>query len=223
MKKLVFCASIGNSGNYLPKDPIVKNPDWDHICFTSCNNIKSNTWKIIKLPKPKGMSYAKFARYVKIMVADKYWDHYDISLWLDTKFTITQNLNSFANKYLLSRDCDFMIMDHHKRNCIYDEIITLKEKNFRGNTKVIRSLEKQIKEYKSENMPENFGLYQDAIFIRKHQPNVHQFMKLWYNEVLKHSRRDMVSFPYILWKNPNLCKIYVVNFRKTYEMFMNRS
>lgn len=61
---------------------------------------------------------------------------------------------------------------------------------------------KQVEKYWNEGLPEDFGLANPAILVRQHNhPICKKLMEQWWDEVLNYSRRDMVSLPYVLWKN----------------------
>ena len=63
-------------------------------------------------------------------------------------------------------------------------------------------VKRQIEHYWLEGMPENFGSILCNIIIREHNnPICRKLMEDWWKEVEHFSRRDMISFPYVLWKN----------------------
>ena len=136
----------------------------------------------------------------------------------DTKINIADNnLKNF----------DIAIMNHNKRNNIFDEAETLKAKNFKDNFDVIKEIDEQINRYKLEGYPSNRKLLlSSGILLRKHNsPQVIRVMELWWKEILKSSQRDMLSLPYVLWilKNKNVAiSLNILDFKKTYESFMNR-
>lgn len=199
MKKVVYTVILGK---YKLNEPLVKNKGWEYICFTD-QNLKSKTWKIVKAKSGK-----KESRKIKIM-SHMFFD-YDICLYLDSKFVVKCNLDNFVHKYLKS---DLCVMKHNKRNCVYKEgefIIKLGI----DKAKIIRP---QLEKYRKEGMPERFGLYAPGIMIKKNTLEVNKFMKLWYDEVYKHSYRDIVSLAYMTWKNP--IKLSLMSFKKTYMQF----
>jgi len=224
MNTKVVYSAIMDTGHYTLNEPTVDNPDWDLICFTTNKSLKSKKWRIIQVRKPPNISQVKLARRYK-MLAHNYLSNYDVSLWLDAKFTINQDLNKFADNNL--KNFDIAIMNHNKRNNIFDEAETLKAKNFKDNFDVIKEIDEQINRYKLEGYPSNRKLLlSSGILLRKHNsPQVIRVMELWWKEILKSSQRDMLSLPYVLWilKNKNVAiSLNILDFKKTYESFMNR-
>ncbi len=199
MKKVVYTVLLGD---YKLNKPIYKNPDWELICFTD-QNITSKHWSIVKVEGGK-----KKSREIKIC-CDKYID-FDICLYLDAKFKIKCDLDDFVKKNLKT---NIAVMKHNKRNCTYDEghfcIKINKDKK--------ETILNQLKTYENDGFPKQFGLYAPGIMIRKNTNEVNHFMKLWYDEVERYSYRDIISFSYILWKNP--IKLNTMPFKETYGRF----
>lgn len=199
MKKVVYTVILGD---YTLQEPSVINNGWEYICFTD-QDLTSDIWKFVKIEGGR-----KTSRKIKIN-SYKYFD-YDICLYLDSKFKVKKNLNDFIDNNLNS---DLCLMQHSKRNCLYDEGYFCMKFGLDTSDNILPQLNK----YESENMPKNFGLFAPGIMIKRNTPEVNEFMKLWYEEVFNHSYRDQISFPYILWKNP--INIDLMLFKKTYMSF----
>lgn len=58
-----------------------------------------------------------------------------------------------------------------------------------------------------DGYPINNGLVECGIIIRKNNLENINFSKLWWNEFIKFSKRDQISFSYVLWKSPINIKI----------------
>lgn len=203
MKKVIYTVLFGKNKLML-NEPKYRNKDWSLICFTD-RNIRSENWEIIKIEHHDPL---KKSREIKIR-CDKFID-FDICLYLDSQFTIKHDMNEFVNNNVKN---DFTLMKHSQRKCAYREAAHCISKN-KGNKKVILE---QVKQYKKEGFPKNFGLYACGIMIRKNTSEVIDFMELWYEEVHKYTYRDQISFPYVLWKNP--IEIDTMIFSSTREMF----
>jgi len=53
-----------------------------------------------------------------------------------------------------------------------------------------------------QGMPKEYGLADCSVIARKHhEASCVTLMKQWWKEFLLHSRRDQLSFPYVLFKN----------------------
>jgi hypothetical protein len=108
---------------------------------------------------------------------------------------------------------DLVVMKHNRRQCAYDEAYYCAKIN-KDKSSVLFN---QIQIYEKEGFPKHYGLFAPGIMLRRNTEDVINFMKAWYQEIEKHSYRDIVSFPYVLWKNP--IDIRSMPFRETYMMF----
>lgn len=191
-KYVVYTAIIGDYDNL--KDPEYVNSNFDYICFTDNKDLKSDVWDI-RIIENLNLDNTRKARRYKIL-PHKYLSEYDYSLWVDAAFRIIGDLEKYLNKYL--RNGLLLGVSHSKRNCIYEEAkacIGLEK----DNESVINS---QIKKYKDDNYPKNNGLIESGVLFRKHNDTkVIKLMEEWYDEIIHHSKRDQLSFDYVMWKN----------------------
>lgn len=44
------------------------------------------------------------------------------------------------------------------------------------------------------------ALAEASVIVREHTPVTNLFMCLWFNEVVRFTSRDQLSFPYVLWR-----------------------
>ena len=123
-------------------------------------------------------------------------DGYD---YIDTTFEIKGNLDEFLLR-ILTPKVSIYVLEHPDRNSVNNEleavIIALKDTN-----KTVASVRNK---YKRENFPDNNGLSENCLIIRKHNDlRCINYMNEWFNEIKKNSHRDQLSFNYILWKTGN--------------------
>lgn len=209
MRVVVYTASIG--GYDTLNEPRIENKNVDLVCFTD-RDIKSDAWKIKKV-LPLYKDNTRTARKYKAL-PHRWFPEYDVSVWIDGNKIITGDVLKYI-EWL--GDCDVATFDHTKcfdaRNCIYDEALTIMEmgernykrtplrgiKNWKDNPTTIS---KQIARYRNEQYPENNGLAFTCVVVRKHNnPDVIAVMEEWWKEMKYGSRRDQLSFNYVLWKN----------------------
>jgi len=71
-----------------------------------------------------------------------------------------------------------------------------------------------MEDYKSDGYPVANGLVATRLMIRNHRSEkVEEFMNSWWNELNLKSKRDQLSFNFVLWKHP-LSMAYL-DFKKT--------
>jgi hypothetical protein len=190
---VIYTAIIGNYD--VLKAPNIITPGWDYICFTNNPKLKSDKWTIKFLEEDHGLDNTRLARRVKIL-PHKYIAEYDLSIWVDGNMNIATDLDSFVEQ-ALPKDKDLSLMTHGSRGCIYDEALEcIKQKKDADNT-----ITAQIVAYRNEGFPENQGMVQTGIEIRKHNSeDLIKFNEAWFEEVRTRSKRDQLSFNYVCWK-----------------------
>lgn len=168
----------------------------DYLLFTNNKEIKSNTWNVIYI-EDKGLDNQRLSRKIKMLGHDIIDKNYDISVWMDASVTFKKSVREFVKKYFDIKKAPFSSFLHHARNCIYEEALAC----IKYNKDTKENIDEHIKFLKDENYPENFGLYEMTVFIKSHKDKkVEETMKLWFDMVCNHSKRDQLSFMYCVWK-----------------------
>ena len=110
---------------------------------------------------------------------------------------------TLVNHYL--NGFDLAIIQHYKRNCLYDE---LKEAVIHK-LDDYKKLEEQYKTYQLTGFSNNQGLYECNFIITKNTKSVTQLSNLWWEQINKFSSRDQISLPFVL--NQVNIKVNVIN------------
>ena len=78
--------------------------------------------------------------------------------------------------------------------------------------------------YIKEKFPDNLGLTENCIIIRRHKnKNIIKLMKVWWNEIKHNSYRDQLSLNYAIWKLNLNIKIYYLSKRFILNYFSFRN
>lgn len=193
-KKGVVFTCLSGSYDTL-KEPVEVDPNWDYVCFTN-EPVTSKVWQIRKIPDALvHLPNAKQARAIKIL-PHVYLSEYEYSFWIDASILIKRSVTGFVSDTLHTETACFAIPKHPDRICLYEEAKAVK----RMNKDKPESVDPQVTRYKKEGYPSNWGLVQSGLIIRKHTQEVAEFCNRWWNEVEKGSKRDQLSFNYVLWK-----------------------
>lgn len=202
-KKVVYTCIIGGYDSLI--EPKYITDGFDYICFTDDKSLKSDVWEIRDLPKETdGLTQIKKQRFVKINPHLLLKD-YDISIWVDGNVDLKGDLNKFVKKYINDKSSIY-VPKHPQRNCIYLES-TVVGRMGKDKKEVMKP---QMDRYKKEGFPENYGLLQSNILLRKHnKQDCIKLMEEWFNEVKKGSHRDQLSFNYVSWKNKEINIVYM--------------
>jgi len=200
MNKNVFYTCITGKYEIPFENKCQKLPDFDYICFAD-TDIKSNFWEIRPMPKtPEGLSDVKKQRWVKIN-AHKVLPEYEFSVWVDGNIFMGGDMSAFLKNTVFNFPYSFFVGKHPERNCVYEEAkacINLKKD-------IKENINPQMEAYKKEGLPAHFALAQTCMLFRYHnREDCIKLMETWWAEMEKYGYRDQLSFPYAVWKNPDV-------------------
>jgi len=185
--KIVVYTCITNDFDSIKEFP--KQEGVDYICFTD-KPVESKTWEIRQV-EPEEDS-RRTARKYKLLT-HRFLPNYDYSIWLDGTITPPKDVIKLID---CLKEADIGTFKHRDRDCLYKEAHICIE--FRLDTESL--ILEQIDRYSREGYPENNGLVETRVLVRKHTPQVEKFNELWWKEVKEGSRRDQISFNYCIWK-----------------------
>jgi hypothetical protein len=195
-KKVVYTCISGKYDNL--KEIHDYDDSWDYICFT--NSVSPGFrghWEVREIPPVlAGLDQTRKARALKVL-PHIFLKEYETSIWIDGTIEIMKSPSEFMMDNTSPSDI-LAISYHPDRCCVYEE----KEACLRFSKDDPKILNKQVKKYKEEDYPENWGMVQSGIIYRKNLPEVQEFCNLWWEQILRFSKRDQLSFNYVLWKNP---------------------
>lgn len=203
-KKIVVYTAIFGSDYGLIKQPKFK--DVDYICYTDQKHFTSKIWKIVYVDPPVKNDNTRSNRYYKILPHTHLSKAYDYSVYIDGNVLIIKNIVNLVMEKM--QYGSFACFDHSKlatdsRNCIYKEYLALVNIAFtHGIYKDdLEVMKRQITRFRDENYPENNGLVTAPILIRKHfDATLINVMQHWWTIVKNESKRDQLSFNYVIWK-----------------------
>lgn len=184
----MYTAIFGNKD--VPKE-FEKAEGIDYLIFTENPDLISKTFDVIVVP-PLFKDPVRNSKIYKIL-QPRVFSNYQYSLWIDANISIARlDLNDLFGRYLEHHD--IALHKHPERNCIYQEADACIQLE-KDNPSIIK---RQMKKYQSENYPVQNGLIESGIIFRRHSSTIAQINKKWWEEISRHSRRDQLSFNYVL-------------------------
>ncbi|MGA1865742.1 MAG: glycosyltransferase domain-containing protein [bacterium] len=187
---VVYTAIIGGIDKLLP--PLFSENSVRMVCFSDKKMHNSYGWELFPAETPFDSPRMNAKRY-KILAHEIFPDA-DYSIWLDGTFQMALPPREAIMRWLASED--IAMMSHPERTCIYQEAeVCAKMKKDDP-----RVLERQVKKYREEGYPENFGLVANGVVLRRHTRKISKLNQAWWEEIKNHSIRDQVSFNYVAWK-----------------------
>lgn len=214
LKKAVYTAIVGNS-DIIPVLHNFVNPDWEYICFTDNKTLLGSRsfghWQIRPLEYNK-LDNTKNARWHKTHPHVLFRD-YEETLWLDANINI---LTPYIFDVIRNSGAEMLVPTHYCRKSIYDEAAVVCALSIDLPENITR-----ITDFlKAAGMPDDFGLNETNIIYRKNSTQNKVLMEDWWFMIENYSKRDQLSFSYVLWKNGvDISKISIPNARIDVENF----
>jgi hypothetical protein len=189
----VIITSITNSYDLLKEIPFEFKGQASAVAFMDPIQ-ESASWKVLNAPTDSSDS-CRNAKRPKIL-PHLYFPYAEYSLWIDGSVEIISpiSLNTLIERYL--RSSDIAVFKHRVRKCIFTEAeACIRSKRDNPNT-----IRRQIAKYKYESYPRSRGLAECCVILRRHTPKIQLLNEVWWDEIVRHSRRDQLSFDFVCWK-----------------------
>jgi len=125
-----------------------------------------------------------------------YFPKAQYSLWIDGSVEVksTWPLHQWIEEYL--REHDLAVFKHRYHDCIFQEGRICLQLELDDPAAINR----QMKRYFTERYPFHNGLAECTILLRRHSPAIVRFNEAWHEEIMNGSRRDQLSFNYVVHK-----------------------
>lgn len=195
-KIAVYTCITGGYDN--PLEPIYCPENIDFYIITDMEINPKSKWKKIDINTIEeiiNFDNTRKARYVKTH-PHSFFQDYEFSIWIDSNFRVVADLSKFI-KYI-GDGVPFASNWHPDRNSIYTELeaCILRKKD---DSKILK---KQVEFYKSLGMPDDFGLIETNMIVRKHNDEkCINLMESWWEEIRTWSKRDQLSLPFVIWQH----------------------
>lgn len=225
-KKIAIVTSIYGDYDNLKEQNINNRESVDWYCFTDKNLSKNNGWVIITKPyhteefndyydklKKQNVKYYNMmsAKYYKIKTHNiDILQSYDYYIWIDGSIFLQKDFIKNINKIIDKNENDVINFKHSERKNVKSEYL------FSVNMTKYKHIDfyKQYNEYIKYGFPDNIGLFENTIIVRKNKKKINDAYDSWFKENMKHGFQDQISLPYIYWKydiNPYLIYDNVFN------------
>lgn len=193
-KIAVYTCIVGNYDTI--KEPISVSTECDYYVISD-QKVESEILKYIDINDviPNDINdNTRKNRYCKIN-AHKIFPEYKYSIYHDGSIRLKSNIVEKIECLAATRIVAFA---NNWFDNVYMEAMRAGE-HFRDTKEIIYS---QVYKYWLEGMPNNFGSVACGTLIREHNnPVCKKLMNEWWEEVSRFSKKDQISFPYVLWKN----------------------
>jgi GT2 family glycosyltransferase len=195
-KIVIYTAITNHTNKYDNLKELPENvADVNKIAFLENVEIESKSWT----PKPIHNEFKDPCRNAKIhkILSHKYFPEAEYSLWIDGSVHVKF---PFSMKRLIEiylSEFDIALFKHSERRCLYQELKVCSDRKLDN----IDVMKKQVEKYKNDGYPADAGLSECTILLRRHTPKIEAFNEAWWEEIKSGSKRDQLSFDYVVRKH----------------------
>lgn len=193
-KNLVIYTVLTGSKEEL-QNPFPENSHgYERICFTDNPNLKSQDWTIVLMDNHY-LGAERESRLPKLL-PHRFLSDFQWSLYIDNTINLTTDPQEIWKHYS-QKESSLICFKHPWRDCIYDEGEIIIACEYDDETRV----REQLDFYRSQGFPSHSGLIAGTMLLRNHlDSKVIEIQEEWFNHVLRYSKRDQLSFPFIAWQ-----------------------
>lgn len=171
----------------------------DYYIITDLKIAKKSRWKIVNISLYEkmidGFSDVEKNRWFK-MHPDIVFPQYRYSVYIDGNIVPVTDFTEYINRIKI--ETGTAMFWHKYNNCVYQEALY---NEYVVKKIPIEELHKHVEYLHSQKMPYDFGMTTCNVIARDHDnPMCKQIMSMWWEEFLTHSKRDQMSFPYVIWR-----------------------
>ena len=194
LKIAVYSCIVGSYDRLI--EPVFVEPGVDYLMFTDQEIPEFSSWKKIDITRMEEygeLSNSMMNRKIKIMQCSALQE-YDYTIYIDGNIEVVSGVSPIITD--MGRT-SFGVHYHRRRDCIYDEVISVKHlKRIKG-----EEMDQQMRIYKKDGFPRHFGMFENSILIRDNRDDeTLELMREWWDEFCRFPTRDQLSLPYVIWK-----------------------
>jgi hypothetical protein len=210
-KRVIYTNIIGDYER-LNEELVPDFPGIPLLCFTDNKNLKSDKWNCVYIEPKFSSDPIRSSRYLKI-IGHELLNEFEEIMWVDNCVQLKPNAVSLFNIYLKSNDLAIPI--HSFRENLKEEFITVLDYGYDDP----RILLNQMNDYNHESSEIlKSKVFWNGIILKRNNLIVKDAMRLWFDQLLKYSKRDQLSLPYVLSKvKINFESINIDNFESEFH------
>ncbi|XP_037436300.1 uncharacterized protein LOC119303288 [Triticum dicoccoides] len=180
---------------------------WDEVTLSAQHeegkkigeDLRIGLWRII-LVRDLPFTDQRLNGKIPKLISHRLFPMARYSIWVDSKSQFRRDPLGVIEALLWRSNSSLALSEHGARSSLYDEgnAIVRKHKATPEEVKI------QLDQYRQDGIPDDKrfnrkkALAEASAIVRDHAPSTNLFMCLWFNEVVRFTSRDQLSFPYVL-------------------------
>ena len=186
--RLVVYTALLGPGRSLRETPIARESDADFLCFTDDPDLRSTTWETVLVRPRLAGDLVRSERYLKI-VGHPALAGYDRSLWVDNVVALESPPESFVGEWLAEAHVAAPL------HTFYPTVLAEAQASIDlGKDDHLRVFEQLAHYVETSPAALDANPHWTGLLARRRTHTVEAAMGLWWEHVLRYSRRDQLSF-----------------------------
>lgn len=216
MKLVVYTCTFLDYDIVFP--PLRPTPGARHVLFSDRKPLFPGAWEWRPLPpQTAGMSQSMANRWCKFFPHRLFPDA-DASLYLDACTLLLADLRPLADEFEAS-GADIGLFSHIERRTVAEELAFCKQVGKLRPDEHARG-DAQIEAYRLKGTPDDLPLTENAVIFRRHAAErLDPAMRLWWDQLERHTPRDQLSLPHVLHETGLRPKIWPWNYKRDNPYF----
>jgi len=175
--------------------PAPKTEGVDYLCFNDGSIRVPSDWEDIRITEEYSGKDAN--RYIKILPhLNSRLAEYDLTIYVDGAIDVIGDLSPLIQQVMVASG-EIFLYEHPRRSCVYLEA----RASIESMKAPINATSQLMKKYRLEGLPENLGLFEGGVIIRKPSKEVNQLMIAWWDAYISGGvKRDQLALIYAMWK-----------------------
>ncbi|KAL5704933.1 hypothetical protein ACHQM5_023290 [Ranunculus cassubicifolius] len=156
-------------------------------------------WRIVVV-KDLPFSDQRLNGKIPKMLSHRLFPEARYSIWVDSKSQFRRDPLGVLEALLWRTNSVLAISEHGARSSVYDEGKAVVKKH----KATPEEVELQLTQYRHDGFPDDKrfngkkALSECSVIVRENMPLTNLLMCVWFNEVVRFTSRDQLSFPYVL-------------------------
>ena len=212
MKICVYTYLIGSYDQLLDQ-PVAADSAADFVCFTDDPQLSSQTWQTQVVEPRYPADLVRSARALKILGHDRLAE-YDVLISIDASVLLLKTPEEIVADWL-DGEHELALAEHSFRETVLDEFDEVVRLNYDD----LGRVHEQLLAY-GQHLPESLETRPlwTGLMVRRNTPAVTATMRLWFDHVLRYSRRDQLSINAVLARTAlPVSRISLDNFSSPYH------
>jgi len=186
-RRAVYRALVGGYET-LREESVAEKSEVDFVCFTDDPDLTSDTWRLVVVEPRFPADLVRSARHLKI-VGHPVLDGYDETLWLDNSVALLAAPEAILDDWLAGADVALPL--HSYRESVIDEAEAVLNA---GRDDYVRVYEQLSVYLRTRTTAMARNPHWTGMLARRRTQLVDAAMQEWWEELLRFSHRDQLSF-----------------------------